>query len=44
MKNMSRFTKYLAFALVAVVMAANTFAQQMSQSVAKVVRIKGSAR
>jgi hypothetical protein len=44
MKNMSRFTKYLAFALVAVVMAASTFAQQMSQSVAKVVRIKGSAR
>lgn len=44
MKNMNRFAKFLAFAFVIVAMTANTFAQQMSQSVAKVIRIKGSAR
>lgn len=44
MKNMSRFTKYLALSLVATAMTTNTFAQQMSESVAKVIRIKGSAR
>jgi hypothetical protein len=44
MKNMSRFTKYFAFAFVAATMATSTFAQQMSESVAKVIRIKGSAR
>lgn len=44
MKNMNQFTKFLAFAFVAVAMTASTFAQQMSQSVAKVIRIKGSAR
>jgi hypothetical protein len=44
MKNMSRFTKYFAFAFVAATMATSTLAQQMSESVAKVIRIKGSAR
>jgi hypothetical protein len=44
MKNMNRFTKYFAFAFVAATLATSTFAQQMSESVAKVIRIKGSAR
>jgi hypothetical protein len=44
MKNMSRLTQYVAFAVVAASMVATSFAQQLSQSTAKIVRIKGSAR
>jgi len=44
MKNMSRISKYLAFAVVAMALVASSFAQQLSQSTAKIVRIKGSAR
>jgi hypothetical protein len=44
MKNMSRLTQYIAFAVVATSMVATSFAQQLSQSTAKIVRLKGSAR
>jgi hypothetical protein len=44
MNTMSRITKYLAFTCVALSLVASAFAQQMSQSTAKVVRLKGSAR
>lgn len=44
MKNMSRLSRYLAFAVIATSMVASSFAQQLSQSVAKIVRVKGSAR
>ena len=44
MKTMSRISKYFAFTGIALAMVASAFAQQMTQSTAKVVRIKGSAR
>lgn len=44
MKNMSRIPKYLILTGVSLAMVASAVAQQMSQSAAKVVRIKGSAR
>jgi len=44
MNNFSRITKYLALTGVAFAVVASAVAQQMSQSTAKVVRIKGSAR
>jgi len=44
MKNMSRLSQCLAFAIIAMSMVGYSFAQQLSQSTAKVVRIKGSAR
>jgi hypothetical protein len=44
MKTMSRASKFLVFTGLALAFVASSFAQGMSQSAAKVVRIKGSAR
>lgn len=44
MNNISKISKYLAFVGVALALVASASAQQMTQSKAKVVRIKGSAR
>lgn len=44
MNNLRRISKCLVFGAVALAMVVSASAQQMSQSTAKVVRIKGSAR
>jgi hypothetical protein len=44
MKNMSQISKYFVLAGITVAMVSSAIAQQMAESTAKVVRIKGSAR
>jgi len=44
MNNVSRISKYFLVAGVAMAMVASAVAQQMSQSTAKIIRIKGAAR